>query len=72
MTVFNVFCLIYVAVFMCGQFVLNLLPLESNRAAGIYTCLALLEYVHLLLNVKYLLHLFGDVYTIHTIMELAM
>ena len=38
MTVSNVFL-------MFGQVVLNLLSLESNGAAGIHTCLALLEYV---------------------------
>ena len=34
--------------------------------------LVLLEYVHWLLHVNYLLHFFGDFYTIHTTNELAM
>ena len=62
--------LIYVTVsnvfLMFGQVVLNLLSLENNWPVGIHICLALLEYVHLLLHVYYLLHFFlGFLYYTH-------
>jgi hypothetical protein len=51
---------------MCGQVVLSLLPLESNQGLKVYISLAFLEYVHLLLNVNYLLHfIWGFLYSCH-------